>query len=169
MNLWIAKQGSLELYEKQNLTENNSQLENIFNIIGKVYYDKQDFKMALFYYKKSLTIADDNNNPTLVSLLFNISQTHFQMNNIKYGTEYLRQCIEVQETLIDDENDPQLMPYKQSLSFSQLLLDAQKRKRKRRPKYKRLFHTRHYRRRKKTKTVLMISAEFFDLIAQFCE
>jgi tetratricopeptide (TPR) repeat protein len=157
----------LELYEKLKLTKNDTQLENILGIVTKVYYDKQDFRMALIYYKRSLAIADENDSPSLVSLLFNISQTHFQMNNVKYGVEYLRQCIEIQETLVDNENDEDLIAYKQILSFMQLLSGAKRRKH--RPKYKRLFHKRHYRPLKKKKYVLKIPAEYSYFIEQFCE
>ncbi|CAF1481950.1 unnamed protein product [Adineta steineri] len=156
----------LELYEKFKLTENDSQLENILGIVAKVYYDKQDFRMALIYYKRSLAIADENDSSSLVSLLYNICQTHFQMNNVEYGVRYLQQCIEIQETLVDDENDEDLITYKQILSFTQLLLDAKKRKRK--LKYKRMFHKRHYQRRKK-KYVLKVPVEYSSLIEQFCE
>jgi tetratricopeptide (TPR) repeat protein len=168
---------SLEIFQKleNNINEsteiiyhqNQDSLENIYDNIAKIYYDKQDYKMALFYYKKSLTIADNNDSSNLTSLLFNISQTHFQMGNLNYGLDYLRQCIEVRETLVHDENDSELMVYKQTLAFSQLLFDANKRKR--RKKYKRLFHKRYYQRRKKKKTLLRLPAKCLDLIAQFSE
>ncbi|CAF4466749.1 unnamed protein product [Rotaria sp. Silwood2] len=158
---------ALELYEKLKATENDSQLENIFGIIANVYYDKHDFQMALFYYKKCLIIADNNDSSNLVSTLYNISQTYFQMNNVKYGIEYIRRCIEEQETLAGDENDQDLMSFKQILSFTQLLYDA--RKRKHRPKYKRLFHKRRYLRCKKKHSFAMVPPALAHLISEFYE
>lgn len=148
---------------------NEIEIAKINELIGAVYYQKENFQTALLYYKKSLDIADDIDSPNLESLLFDISQTYFQMDNMKYGIEYLRKCIELRESLVDDENDSELIAYKQALSFSQMLLDAQKPKRKRRLKYKRLFHKRHYRRRRKKKTFLRIPAEFSDLATEVFE
>ncbi|CAM4901284.1 unnamed protein product [Rotaria socialis] len=158
---------ALELYDKLKSTENDSKLENILGTIANVFYDKQDFQTALSYYKKSLIIADNNDSPNLVSTLYQISQVYFQMNNMNYGIEYLKRCIEVQEALVDDENDQDLMSFKQVLSFTQLLNSTRKQKRRR--KYKRLFHKKRYQRRMKKKTVVMVPPELGNLITEFYE
>ncbi|CAF1026720.1 unnamed protein product [Rotaria magnacalcarata] len=158
---------ALELYDKLKSTENDSKLENILGTIANVFYDKQDFQAALSYYKKSLIIADNNDSPNLVSTLYQISQVYFQLNNMNYGIEYIKRCIEVQEALVDDENDQDLMSFKQVLSYTQLLNSTRKQKRRR--KYKRLFHKKRYQRRMKKKSVIMVPPELGNLITEFCE
>ena len=100
--LVIAK-NAMTLATKQNNAANRA---DIFNVLGTIYNDKADYKMAIDCYTEGRKIAEHLNLKKLLSNIYtNISTTQNILKDYQNGKHYLFESIK----LIKELNSPQIM------------------------------------------------------------
>lgn len=99
LNLYLE---SLANFEKIKDLENIARLNNN---IGLHFYLKGDYKTALFYYQKALTITrKTNNDEGSISLINNIASIYHDTKDYKQALEYYKECLTISQRTKDLKN-----------------------------------------------------------------
>lgn len=84
------------------LLHNENALHNLYNNIGMIYTDKEDYESALMYFRKSLSILEKRNDPKeIASELINISISLQSVNRHYEAIEHANKSIELSKLVND--------------------------------------------------------------------